>query len=221
MMKHRAVSGAVLSVGLACGLFAACAGETTPEVDDDLRGNLESVYSGEAPDGAGGRAPVGSVNDDDDDDDGASAGRGGSASASAAGAAGAGDDGNEGGAAGSAMAAAGAGGAVGAAGAGGGSLAACDGFPIIQANCGGGSCHGQGSNLGTFAVSEEEFRSYIGEEGVVCAGSGVLVDPADPEGSVLVQKLSDEPPCGQPMPAGPDRLAPADIECIAAWMGSL
>ena len=192
MMKHRALSGSiVLSVGLVCGLFAACAGETIPDVDDELITSVEAVYAG----GAGGNGQGGS--DDDDDDDRGNGGRGGSAAASAAGAAGAGDDDNSGGAAGSAVASAGAAGAAGAAGDGpvlgggsGGSGAVatpCDGFPIIQQNCGTGSCHGTGSNLGTFAASEDELIAIIGEEGTICAGRGPLVDPADPDGCVLIQ----------------------------------
>jgi len=223
-MKHRALSGAiVVSVGLTCGMFAACAGETIPDIDGPLADSIEERYAvgasgavGAA--GAGGRGQVAS---DADDDDGpvARAGRGGSASVAAAGAGGALDEG-EGGAAGSAMVAA-AGAAGGGVGGGGGSGVACDGFAIIQENCGGGSCHGQGSNLGTFAVSEDDLRSYIGEEGILCVGQGPLLDPADPEGSVLVQKLSDDPPCGQPMPAGVDQLDPEDIDCIVEYIGSL
>jgi len=229
MMKHRTLSTTiVLSVGLVCGLFAACAGETIPDVDDELITSVEAVYaSDDVGGGAGGNGQVGS-DDDDDDDDRGNGGRGGSATASAAGAAGAGDD-NAGGAAGSAVAAAGAAGAAGAGGdgpvvggAGGGAVAAaCDGFPIIQENCGTGSCHGTGSNLGTFAASEDEFLAIIGEEGTICAGRGPLVDPADPEGSILIQKLGDDPPCGQPMPAGVDRLSPEDIECLTSYIGGL
>lgn len=220
MMKHRALSGSiVLSVGLVCGLFAACAGETIPDVDDELITSVEAVYATDSQGGTGGNR-----SDDDDDDDRGNGGRGGSAVASAAGAAGAGDDDSSGGAAGSAMAAAGAAGAAGdgpVLGGGGAVAAACDGFPIIQQNCGTGSCHGSGSNLGTFAASEDEFIAVIGEEGTICAGQGPLVDPADPEGSVVILKLGDDPPCGQPMPAGVDRLSPDDIECLTSYIGSL
>lgn len=219
-MKHRALSGSiVLSVGLVCGLFAACAGETIPDVDDELITSVEAVYATDSQGGTGGNR-----SDDDDDDDRGNGGRGGSAVASAAGAAGAGDDDSSGGAAGSAMAAAGAAGAAGdgpVLGGGGAVAAACDGFPIIQQNCGTGSCHGSGSNLGTFAASEDEFIAVIGEEGTICAGQGPLVDPADPEGSVVILKLGDDPPCGQPMPAGVDRLSPDDIECLTSYIGSL
>lgn len=220
-MKHRALSGSiVLSVGLVCGLFAACAGETIPDVDDELITSVEAVYATDSQGGTGGNRS----DDDDDDDDRGNGGRGGSAVASAAGAAGAGDDDSSGGAAGSAMAAAGAAGAAGdgpVLGGGGAVAAACDGFPIIQQNCGTGSCHGSGSNLGTFAASEDEFIAVIGEEGTICAGQGPLVDPADPEGSVVILKLGDDPPCGQPMPAGVDRLSPDDIECLTSYIGSL
>src|SRR5262245_9721291 len=102
MMKHRALSGAVvLSVGLGCGLFAACAGETIPNVDDELIDNIGTVYADATGGGTGGQTGTAGSG-------GAGrAGRGGTASANA-GAAGGGDDGE----AGSASAEAGAAGAA-------------------------------------------------------------------------------------------------------------
>jgi hypothetical protein len=110
--------------------------------------------------------------------------------------------------------------------AGGGSLASpptrpCDGFAILQANCGTGGCHGEGSNLGAFAASKSAARGYIGKSGAVCAGLGAILEPTDPPASILVQKLGDNPPCGQHMPLYGALLPEKDIACIKDWIGSL
>jgi hypothetical protein len=112
--------------------------------------------------------------------------------------------------------------AAGAAGSGtAGASSACDGFAILAANCGTSGCHGARSNLGTFAASDKDARSYIGRSGKICANLGVIIDPSDPPASLLIQKLSDFPPCGQSMPALGFPLSDADIACIEDWIGSL
>lgn len=99
---------------------------------------------------------------------------------------------------------------------------ACDGFSIIAASCGQGGCHGQGSNLGNFAESEDIARTFIGRDArLTCAGSGAIIDPENPSGSVLVLKLSDDPPCGNYMPPSAQFLSADEVACIEDWMGSL
>jgi hypothetical protein len=129
---------------------------------------------------------------------------------------------SNGGSSGSAGGAAGDGGASpgGAAGTGGGG-AVCNGFAVLEANCSTSNCHGAGSNLGNFAESEEAALSYVGEEGAICGGQGALLDPESPEDSVIVLKLADDAPCGQPMPLNADPLEQSDIDCLVEWIGSL
>jgi len=99
---------------------------------------------------------------------------------------------------------------------------ACDGFAILAANCGTSGCHGEGSNLGTFAASESAARGYIGKNGAVtCAGQGPIIDPSDPASSMLVQKMGDDPPCGNYMPLAGALLSDAEIACIEDWMAHL
>lgn len=227
MMKHRATSGTwALGVGVLCGVFAACAGERIPTISGQLADDVETAYAGGAIAGEAGAAGASGSDDDGDED---TAGSGGSAAAASAGAGGVdGDDGDEGGAAGSSMASAGAagdgGGAAGAAGGGGGDeepAPTCDGFAILAANCGTSGCHGDGSNLGIFAASEEDALTYIGQESALCPGQGTLIDVENPDDSLLIRKLSDDPPCGQPMPAGGQLLAEEDIQCLRDWMSNL
>lgn len=98
----------------------------------------------------------------------------------------------------------------------------CDGFAIVQANCGQGGCHGGSSNLGNFAESEAAARGYIGRNGALtCASAGPIIDPENPSESVLVLKLSDDPPCGNYMPPSGQFLPEDDVECITNWIANL
>jgi hypothetical protein len=223
--KHRAVNGVtVSSCLLLCAALAACAGKITPSVSDNLAEDIENNFNG-----SGGSAATGNAGAAGS----AATGNGGRAgSSNAAGAAGAGDDDPAAapidGAAGSSMAG-GAGASSdpdeGGAGASGDPDAVgaetCNGFAILAANCGSSGCHGAGSNLGTFAASEEDAREYIGQPGGVCSSQGSIIDTEDPASSLMVTKLSDDPPCAQPMPLGGQPLPQADIDCIEDWISGL
>jgi hypothetical protein len=96
-----------------------------------------------------------------------------------------------------------------------------DGFAILQVRCGGAVCHGAGSAVGSFAASEADALSYVGlESNGICAGSGVVINPEDPEGSLLIRKLRADPPCGSRMPLG-STLSDQEITCLESWMRSL
>ena len=57
--------------------------------------------------------------------------------------------------------------------------------------------------------------------GVVAKGCSVmLADPADPEGSLIYQKLSPTPPCGAPMPLARPPLSRAEVACVLAWIAA-
>jgi hypothetical protein len=205
---------------LGAALSLACAGKDIPEVDPDLRSGLADSFLGApvAAAGASGGNGVGGSSAG-----GAPSGNGGSAgSANAVGGSAGAGSGMEASNGGSASGAAGAGmSSAGAAGAGASDTGtACDGFAVLEANCSSGGCHGAGSNLGNFAESESIARTFIGREGSVCAGRGSIIDTDDPLASVLLLKLSDDAPCGQPMPLN-GSLDEADITCLEDWIGSL
>jgi hypothetical protein len=99
---------------------------------------------------------------------------------------------------------------------------ACDGFAILAANCGTSGCHGQGSNLETFAASEASARTFIGKPGTLaCSGQGNVIDIDDPAESLMVRKLADDAPCGQQMPIAGDPLSASEVQCIEDWIGGL
>lgn len=220
-MKHRALAGLVASgVGLLLTLGFACVDADIPNISNALRDDLAETFAnaGAASVGASGAAGDG--------------GDGGSASAAAGAGGGGGSGGAEpvdepsGGAAGSSMA--GVAGSEGnsAAGAGGGAPVAggdCDGFAVLEQYCATSGCHGDpGAPLGDFASSEEAARAFIDQEGTLsCGGQGAIINTDDPEGSVLVLKMSDDPPCGQLMPPGGPPLSDADVACVVEWISGL
>jgi hypothetical protein len=226
-MKQGARNGlAVASVGLLLTLGFACVGADIPNVSNDLRDSLADNFGN--PDGA----RVGASGD------------GGSASTSSAGAGGNGGmagDADEpaspdaeasGGAAGGSMASGAAGsGMAGAAGADSEAAAespaatgrGCDGFGVLETYCATSGCHGMpNAALGDFASSEDAAREFIGVQGrISCAGQGAIIDTDDPEASVLVAKMSDDPPCGTQMPPQGDPLTDEEVACVVEWIGGL
>ncbi|MFT3764998.1 MAG: hypothetical protein QM820_05695 [Minicystis sp.] len=52
-----------------------------------------------------------------------------------------------------------------------------------------------------------------------CVGN--LADPTDPEGSMLIMKVSDSPPCGERMPKDAPALTADEIKCLKVWITSL
>lgn len=48
-----------------------------------------------------------------------------------------------------------------------------------------------------------------------------MLVPGDADGSLLFQKLSASPPCGSPMPLGPQALSEAELGCISDWIGGM
>jgi hypothetical protein len=213
-MKHRVLNDLVASsLGLLVVLGFACLDATNiPTIDNDLRDALAATY------GNAGAAPV------------ASAGQGGSAmtpSAGAGGGSGAGQNNDapssnpaNGGAAGSGMAGI----------AGGDGMdpptpvgQTCDGFAILEQYCATSGCHGQpGAPLGDFASSEEAARAFIDQDGsLACAGQGTIIDQDNPADSLLVTKVSGDPPCGQAMPPTGDPLTDDEVTCLEEWIAEL
>lgn len=141
---------------------------------------------------------------------------------SAGGSNGRGGSGGRSGAGGSAQATAGTSGA-GAGGSGQSADGECDGFAILQQNCGGGMCHGADSNYSNFAESEEAALALVGESGeATCASAGPLIDPDNPAASIIIQKVTaSSPPCGTRMPVVGGPLSQEDITCLQEWIATL
>jgi hypothetical protein len=96
---------------------------------------------------------------------------------------------------------------------------ACPDVPsLLAAKCGTAGCHPQGSPL-DLASPNVETRLVGKASSPTCKGT-VFAIPANPEGSLLYEKLKDSPPCGSKMPLGAS-LSPLEINCIKDWIGGL
>jgi hypothetical protein len=91
---------------------------------------------------------------------------------------------------------------------------------IFAPNCGGSSCHGsQAPQQDLDLVSPGVASRVVGIAGKGC--SVTLADPADPEGSLIYQKLLPSPPCGATMPLARAPLSRADAACVLGWIAGL
>jgi hypothetical protein len=90
---------------------------------------------------------------------------------------------------------------------------------IFVPTCGGTSCHGADApQQGLDLVSPGLASRVVGVAAKGCAV--MLADPADPEGSLIYQKLSPTPPCGAPMPLARPPVSRADAACVLAWIAA-
>lgn len=90
---------------------------------------------------------------------------------------------------------------------------------IFVPSCGGTGCHGAtGPQQDLDLVSPGVAGRVVGVLGIGC--SAVLADPANPEASLIYQKLSPTPPCGSPMPLARPALSDDDVACVLTWIAA-
>lgn len=90
---------------------------------------------------------------------------------------------------------------------------------IFKPSCGGTGCHSAtGSQQGLDLVSDGVAARVVGVSGTTCLQT--LADPADPEGSLLYQKLLPMPGCGAQMPLARPPLSSADVACVKSWIAA-
>lgn len=82
-------------------------------------------------------------------------------------------------------------------------------------------CHGKAAALDLSL--EHGYENVLGvvAKGEKCAPTGMQrVDPGHPETSILLDKLTDAPICGAPMPIGPGagKVSAEHIELVRAWI---
>lgn len=188
--------GTMAGVGVLAAWFVACAGETIPTIDDDLRQDIEDVYD----EGAGGQV--------------GNAGNAGRPSGGAAGAAGAGGPSGGG--------AAGAGGGEPVGGGGGDEL--CDAYnTVLVPSCGLAGCHNETSTQGAFAVEGEEdaITDFVDRASTFDTCDLVFIDSSDPTQSLLQRRTEEDntPGCGLVgrMPLGA-QLSAEDQACLNEWL---
>jgi hypothetical protein len=90
---------------------------------------------------------------------------------------------------------------------------------VFVPSCGGTGCHSAtASQQSLDLVSDGVAARVVGVTAVSC--SQTLADPADPEGSLLYQKLLPGPACGAQMPLARPPLSSADIACVKSWIAA-
>ena len=90
---------------------------------------------------------------------------------------------------------------------------------IFLPTCGGTSCHGTNAPQQDLDLVSPGLASRV--VGVTAKGCSVmLANPADPESSLIYQKLSPTPPCGAPMPLARPPLSRAEVACVLAWIAA-
>ncbi len=92
---------------------------------------------------------------------------------------------------------------------------------FVGAGCANGSCHGANAGELSFADQQTAYAELVGVAamGTACADTEMLrVDPGNPDGSLLMNKVSAaEPICGDTMPIA-GMLDPDQIDRIREWI---
>lgn len=98
---------------------------------------------------------------------------------------------------------------------------ACDVPLLFEERCGGDTCHGGGdsSAAGLDLISAGVEERVSGATGQSCGG--IVADPANPENSLLYEKIADEPECGARMPLVGEPLSEDEITCVRDWISGL
>lgn len=89
---------------------------------------------------------------------------------------------------------------------------------LFQEKCA-GECHaGSDPEAGLDLVTPGAAMRVMGRASVQEACDGLMI--VDPTGgdSLLVDKLTDTPPCGARMPFGQSKLSGAEVECVRRWV---
>jgi hypothetical protein len=97
---------------------------------------------------------------------------------------------------------------------------ACPDVPsqIFSVRCAAG-CHDAATRAGGLdLVSPGLSQRLVGV--TAQGGPGLLVDPSDPDGSIIVRKLTPTPPFGKQDPPGAP-LDPASVDCVRRWVRTL
>jgi len=98
---------------------------------------------------------------------------------------------------------------------------ACGDVPtrILVPSCGGTGCHSAlAPQQELDLVSPGVAARLVGTPGKQCLQ--LLVDPQNPEQSLMYQKLLPKPACGAQMPLARPALSSADVACVLAWIAA-
>jgi hypothetical protein len=94
----------------------------------------------------------------------------------------------------------------------------CDDVPttILVPRCATSGCHDATTKAASLDLSGADVGARMINRAAT-GGPGLLIDAGNPDGSVLVRKLTPTPPFGAQQPPGAP-LDPATIDCIRRWV---
>lgn len=100
--------------------------------------------------------------------------------------------------------------------------AVCDGAELLVVNCSG--CHdGSSSTTGFLDLRhpDAQIGDLVGKpaSGPACAGTGAVLVESGGRG-LLLDKLSEAPPCGDRMPQGTFPFSMEEIACVQQWVAA-
>ena len=89
---------------------------------------------------------------------------------------------------------------------------------IFATICASAGCHSTADKIQGLDLQSPGQASRL--VGVTAMGGGILVDPCNPDQSVIYTKLSLTPPFGARMPLGKMPLDDATLACVLSWIAS-
>lgn len=94
----------------------------------------------------------------------------------------------------------------------------CDPVPaIFVPTCATASCHSARAQQGKLDLESPGLpHRLVGAQ--AAGGPGLLIDPKNPDQSVLLTKLGDTPPFKFQMPLGRAPLGADDVACVQDWV---
>ncbi|MDB4969450.1 MAG: hypothetical protein JWN44_5139 [Myxococcales bacterium] len=97
--------------------------------------------------------------------------------------------------------------------------AACPNVPgeLFVQRCATASCHSAAAKVAALDLESADVSARL--VNVKASNGELLIDPINPDGSVLIRKLTASPPFGERQPPGAP-LDPATIECVRSWARS-
>jgi hypothetical protein len=99
----------------------------------------------------------------------------------------------------------------------------CAAEPVFAATCASSVCHdavdpAEGLDLASPGVASRLLG--VTSASAACGGR-LLVDPDDRPASLLLEKLTAAPTCGDPMPLAGTPLTAEQVECVTTWVEGL
>jgi hypothetical protein len=90
---------------------------------------------------------------------------------------------------------------------------------FIIPTCGSEFCHGAEAASPLHFVPSELPGSLLGTAASATCTGEVYIDPEMPEQSLIYLKMSEDPPCGSPMPLGAlDSVDETERACVLEWL---